>query len=422
MRTKKLLAPVALAVFALASLATLERSHESGSLTISARNDAQALFCCSRFVAAVKRAVAPIAKVAQAAAKTVTSVAKTVATTVKAGVQAATKVVTKVANAVVKGVQGVAELAKKGLTAIADAVKNGLLALGDLLKWVWEQMRDKLLKPVGDYFKGLIDKAKAALDGLVKKALAGLQGVFMDKVIAPAMKFAFEKLFPNGQKALEKIKDIAQRILGKAERVAAQADAFAETVQAFAEKNMAKYEAGLAKFDSALDKWTSITLADLAGQLVEWAREKVEQFVRGKTVELLSKAYELVEGPINLGKTAALSAISSIPFCGGAIAGAADVVITMGLKLLRSEGFKFIANKAGELAGKAVDWVGSFLVKGAGALDAKIQPVIQPIIAMVKPWVEKALGMVTQVKDKWKMLRTKLGQAKSTLAGLAATK
>jgi len=94
------------------------------------------------------------------------------------------------------------------------------------------------------------------------------------------------------------------------------------------------------------------------------------------------------------------------------LAGAADVIITQGLSMLREAGFNFIAQKAGELTGSIVDKLGSFIVRGAGALDAKVRPYVD----MIKPYIDKAVSFVSQVKSSWFKLRDKLRQAGEVLA------
>jgi hypothetical protein len=139
---------------------------------------------------------------------------------------------------------------------------------------------------------------------------------------------------------------------------------------------------------------------------------KIQEFVKGKTIDLLDMAYGLVEVPINAGKAAALGAISSIPFVGGVLSGVCDVIITQGLKLLREAGFSFVAEQAAKLAGMVVDKIGGYLIKGAAWADNKLQP----IVAKVKPLIDKAMEFVKGVKDKWFMLRDKLKQAGQMLA------
>lgn len=438
--------PIIIISFLFVSLVTVSESSDRGEMSISIDNEASALFCCRRILRKVRGAVRRATRaVSRAARQTVRAVSRTanrvsrgvtkvtrgidkavkntankIGKGVKKAAQGVAKGVKNVTNKIVKGVEGVAALAKKGLTAVGDAVKKGLLAMKDLLAWVWKTMKNKLLRPVANYFKGAVDRAKGALQRLVNKAVASLRGVFMDRVLAPAMGLAFKKLFPNGNETLNKVKAIAERVLGRVDRVVQQSEAFAEAMQALAAKNLTRYTTALARFDAALKRWTTITLADLAGQLVAWAKERVEQFVRGKTLDLLSKAYKVVETPINAGKTAALSAISSIPVVGGAIAGAADVVITTGLGVLRDKGFQFIGNEAAKLAGRAVNWIGTYVVRGAAAIDRKLQPVLQPILATLKPLVQRALGLVGTVQTKWSALRNKLHRARAVLANAQA--
>ena len=440
MRARAFISLASAAVFTLVSVAALQR-NDDGSASVGFVQEADALFCCSRLVRAVSsgfravtrvvsqagRAVVQTAqRVGQAVARTAQTVGRAVGQTVQKVGQAVGQAAQKVGQAVTsvakgalelakKGVAGLQELAKKGLEGlkqIGELVKKGLMALGDLLKWVWETMRTKLLKPVGDFFKGLFDKAKAAMKKLVDKALGALKGIFESKVLQPAIEWALGKILPGGQATLDKVKAFVQRILGKVQALVDRGNEFAETVQALAEKNVAKYQAAFAKFEAGLTKWTNITLADIAAQLVEMVKGKIQEFVKGKTIDLLDMAYGLVEVPINAGKAAALGAIATIPFVGGLLSGAADVIITQGLKMLREMGFNFVGEQAAKLAGMVVDKIGGYLIKGAAWADNKLQP----IVAKVKPLIDKAMEFVKGVKDKWFMLRDKLKQAGQMLA------
>jgi uncharacterized protein YoxC len=451
MKARVFLSLASAAVFTLVSVVALQR-NDDGSASVGLVQEADALFCCRRLVRAVSSAFRGVAHTVQKAGQAVGQAAKQVGQAVgqaakqvgqavgqatkqvgqavgqaakqvgQAVGQAAKQVgqaVSTVAKGAIdlakKGVEGIKELAKKGLEGlkqVGELVKKGLMALGDLLKWVWESMRDKLLKPVGDYFKGLFDKAKAAMQQLVDKALGSLKGIFETKVLQPAVEWALGKILPGGQATLDKVKGFVQRILGKVQSLVERGNEFAETVQALAERNVAKYQAAFAKFEAGLNKWTNITLADIATRLVEMVKGKIQEFVRAKTIDLLDMAYGLVETPINAGKAAALGAISSIPFVGGVLSGAADVIITQGLKALREAGFNFVAEQAAKLAGIVVDKIGGYLVKGAAWADTKLQP----IVAKVKPLIDRAMEFVQGVKDKWFKLRDKLRQAGELLA------
>jgi hypothetical protein len=407
MKSKKLAIAAGILGFACASLLSLERDpHGRGAMRFG--SEAHALFL-GKVWNGIKKGVS-------GAVKTVGNVVKkgaeAVGNVVKKGAEAVGKAAKDVGGAIVKGVQGVAELAKKGVEAVGEAVKKGLLALKDLLSWVWNTMKDKLLHPVGDFFKNMIEKAKQAVQALVDKAKQALEGIFNGQVIIPALVWAFENIFPGGKEMLAKLRNFVERILGKAEALTARGNEFTEVVQALADRNLERYQAAMSKFEAGLTQWTNINLEQLAGQLVEYAKDRILEFVRSKTVDLLEKAYSLVERPIELGKTAALSAISTIPFVGGVLSGAADVVITLGLKMLRDLGFKFVADKVAELAGKAVDAVGGYLVRGAAALDSKLQP----ILAKIRPFLNQALEVANGVKTKWFTLRDKLKQAGELLA------
>jgi hypothetical protein len=181
----------------------------------------------------------------------------------------------------------------------------------------------------------------------------------------------------------------------------------AAVMTAIQANDAAAYRDAMSKFEAGLVEWTTIKLEDIVASLVESLRGKITEFVKARVLDLLDKGFSLIERPIELGKNAALSAIASIPVAGGMLRGAADVIITQGLKLLRSMGFQFVAGKAAELAGKAVDALTPFLLKGAAALDEKLKPIVEKM----KPYLQEALKLVGGVRDEWFKLRDKLREA-----------
>jgi hypothetical protein len=411
----------AAASFAAASLVALDPAPGGeASLAVTPRAEALLFRRIARSVGnafrSATRAVGDAARnVGRAVGDAARNVGKAVGRAASTVVNAVKSVAEQAVELAKKGAAGLAELAKKGvegLKAMGDLVKKGLIALGDLLEFVWKQFRDKLLGPVKDFFRNMIEKAKAAMEKLVDAAKQKLGEVFQAKVIVPALAWAIENLLPGGKEALSRIKVFVQRLLGKAESLAARQEELAAVTEALAGGDPSAYRVAMSKFEAGLNQWTNITLPDIVTQLIGDIRERIVEFVQGKTVDLLEMAYSVVEKPIELGKNAALSAIATIPFVGGLLRGAADFVITNGLKLLRSLGFQFVASKAAELAGKAVDALTPYLVRGAGALDAKLRPIVDRF----KPYLDEAMKLVGGVRDEWFKLRDKLKEAGQRLA------
>jgi hypothetical protein len=173
----------------------------------------------------------------------------------------------------------------------------------------------------------------------------------------------------------------------------------------------------MAAFEKGLNDWTNIKLVDIVGKLIEYGKERLGEFIRAKTVELLDKAYGLVETPIMIGKTAVVNAIRAIPFVGGVLGGAVDFLLTQGLKLLREMGFKWVGDKAAELVGKIFETkiakkIEAWVLKGAAKLDGYLQPVMDKI----KPYLKEALKAAGVVQEKWFILRDKLRKAGEILA------
>jgi len=190
----------------------------------------------------------------------------------------------------------------------------------------------------------------------------------------------------------------------------------AAVMQALQAGDAAAYRTAMAQFESGLNAWTNVGLKEIVTGFIDDLRLKLTELVKGRTVDLLNKAFQLVEQPIEAGKKAALAAISAIPGVGGMLRGAADVVLTQGLSLLRSMGFEMVGLKAAQLAQKALTDLSPFLIKGASALDSALQPVVRKM----KPYFDAALKQVQGVRAEWFKLRDKLRKAGESLGKKAA--
>jgi ElaB/YqjD/DUF883 family membrane-anchored ribosome-binding protein len=272
----------------------------------------------------------------------------------------------------------------------------------DPVKWVWEKFRDGVLNKVLDFIKKPIEAAKNGLKALIDKALSGLKALLESKVLIPALVWALPKIFPSADKFFKYV----QQIAGKAEMLMATAEKYAAVVDAFVQKNAQKMQQAIGESGSTMDLIQKFNVSMIVDILMNVAREKLLPFIKSKTIDLLNMAFGLIEGPIELGKAAACSAIGSIPIVGGILRGAADFIITEGLKLLRQKGFEFVADKAAELAGKVLDAIGNQL-KG---LAAKVDDKIAPILDKVKGFLAEAAKYIGPIKEAWAKAKDVLGQ------------
>jgi hypothetical protein len=296
---------------------------------------------------------------------------------------------------------------------VGGAVEVGFVAKAqafDPVSWVWEKFRKGVLDKVADFIRKPIEAAKKGLQSLVDKALNALKNLFMEKVLGPALNWALEKIFPGAEKFMTYL----EQALGKVESLMNAAEKYAEAVDAIIMKNAQKFESVIGQVDSSLDVIHKFNVQMVVDILLSIAKEKADAFIKAKTIELLNKAYSLVETPIELGKIAACTALGSIPVVGGLLRGAADFIITMGLKLLRTKGFEFVAQKAVELANKAIDWIGNKL-KGVAA---KIDVAIGPVLDKIKGFIDKAMSFVAPIKDAFNKVKSGLMKAKDVMATL----
>jgi hypothetical protein len=298
---------------------------------------------------------------------------------------------------------------------VGGSVEVGFIAKAqafDPVGYVWEKFRKGVLEKVADFIRKPIEAAKKGLQSLIDKALASLKNLFMEKVLVPALQWALEKIFPGAEKFMSYV----EQALGKVESLMNAAEKYAEAVDAIILKNAQKFESVIGQVDSSLDVIHKFNVQMVVDIALAIAKEKADAFIKAKTIELLNKAYSLVETPIEMGKAAACSAIGSIPIVGGLLRGAADFIITQGLKLLRTKGFEFVADEAVELANKAIDWVGAKL-KGVAA---KVDVAIGPVLDKIKGFIDKAVSVVAPVKEAFSKVKAGLLKAKDVMASLKA--
>src|SRR5256885_9183326 len=108
-----------------------------------------------------------------------------------------------------------------------------------------------------------------------------------------------------------------------------------------------------------------------------------------------------------------ISAIGSIPIVGGVIAGAADFIITQGLRLLRSKGFEFVGDQAAKLADGALDRVGRALKSGVAA---GLDRTLAPLVARVQALLARAEKEIAPLRAAFARVDTELAKAKAVLA------
>jgi phage-related protein len=290
----------------------------------------------------------------------------------------------------------------------------------DPVKYVWEKFRDGVLKKVVDLIRRPIEKAKEGLKALIDKAKQALQKVFESDVIIPALIWAIPKIFPKAEKFL----DYVRQVVGAIDKLTAMAQKYRAAIDALIQGNKDKYQEALAGINSSADLIQNFNVSLVVDILIVAAKENAPQFIKAKTIELLDKAYSLIEAPINAGKAAACAAIGSIPIVGGILSGAADFIITEGLKLLRKIGFEFVANKAAELANKAIDAIGRKLKGLAANVDSKIAPILDKVKGFLKEaekYVAPLKAAYAKVKMGLEMASKKGGLGTIVGVGLART-
>jgi hypothetical protein len=285
------------------------------------------------------------------------------------------------------------------VTIVSEA-QAGLL--DDPIGHIWNFLKDQVFGKIGALISAPIEQAKQALQNVINQAKQAISNLFMEHVLQPAINWALDKVFPGGAAGFEKVKNAIARVFGAVDGMIDRVAGWADAALAIAERSPQRLQGAQAKFNAVLEKLKNFNLQQLVDILLPLAQEKLTEFVKSKTVELLEKAWSFIEKPIEAGKTAAISAIGSIPIIGGVISGAANAIITTGLAELRKAAFDFISSKAAELAGNALVQLGAWVRKGAAGADAWLQPaynVFRGLLDQAKPLIEKALAVYQKMKD-----------------------
>jgi hypothetical protein len=324
-----------------------------------------------------------------------------------------------------KGAQWVADRAKEAANWVGEQVAKvgkALQELGDKLNigelfkdpvgYLWRLLRDKILQPAIKFFSEPIEAAKRALADLVEKAKNEAGKVLQEQVLVPAIKWAVNKIFGNN--AFERLMGIAQRILGNVDKMLAQAEAVQAAFKALAEKNLQKFDQVMGQVKGHIDQLKEMRVSGLINAVVDYAQGRLTEFIRAKATDLLNSALNMVEGPINAGKAAAVAGIGSIPFVGGVLAGAADFVITEGLKTLRKMAVDFVINEVVKFVTPFLNTVAGFLKQQGARAEAWLQPILdalKPIVASIQEKIGPAVAA-------YEGLAANLAKARETVARL----
>jgi hypothetical protein len=297
------------------------------------------------------------------------------------------------------------------------AVSIGPLAhaglLDDPIGHLWSFLRENVLAKVAEFVTAPIESAKQGLMAVIQKAIESVSNLFMEHVIQPAIRWALEKVFPGGEAGLAKMRSAISRFFGTVDGAIERVASLAEAALAVAEGNPARLRTAQEKLEAFLEKLKGLNLQTLVGILMPIAREKLEQFVRGKTIELLDGASALVEAPLEAGKTAAVTALGSIPVVGGVVAGVADGLITYGLGELRKAAFGFVGQRAAELASSALDRLSAALTQGAAVGDAWLEPayqVLRAALSQAQSYIGPILATYERIKGTFRALEALLSQ------------
>lgn len=280
----------------------------------------------------------------------------------------------------------------------------------DPVSFVWEKFKHGVLDKVTEFIRKPIDAAKDGLQKLINTAIEKIKTLFSEKVLTPALVWALEKIFPKAEKILA----YAQQIVGKVEGWMNIADKYANAVDALIVNNANKFSSVMGEVTTSMDVIQKFNLTMVVDILIVIAKEKAAEYIKSKAIELLDWAYGLIEGPIELGKAAACTAIGSIPFVGGLLRGAADFIITKGLVLLRDKGFAFVAEQAVKLGDMAITAIGDKLKGLAGKVDEKIAPFLDK----VKGFISKIAGYIGPIKDAFSKVTAGLNKAQQTVAAM----
>jgi hypothetical protein len=262
--------------------------------------------------------------------------------------------------------------------------------LDNPVQWVWENTQKPLLDKIKESIMAPIEAAKAKLQAIIESAKKALEDLFMENVILPGLRWAIERIIPGGAEGLKKVQNAIARYIGKIDAMIERAESIADAALAIVERSPTRLRSAGEKLEGVIEKLKSLNLQKLVEIVVGIWSEKLAQFVKSKAIQLLEKAWQLIEKPINAGKQMAIAAVGSIPFCGGVLSGVVNVLVTSGLKFLRNAVFEFVGNKAAELATTGLQKVGEWIAKGAGAVDRWLEPIRNAM----RPLLDKALEML----------------------------
>lgn len=283
----------------------------------------------------------------------------------------------------------------------------------DAVGYVWNKFRKGVLGKVKDFIRGPIDAAKRGVKRLIDTAVSKLKTLFTNKVMMPALVFALGKLFPR----VEKVLAYVRQVVGKVDHWVNVADKYAAAVDAFIMGQAQKFKQHVGEASNALDVIARVDANMIVNILITIAKEKASAFIKAQAVSLLNKAYQLLEKPIQMGKAAACSAIGSIPLVGGVLRGAADLIITQGLALLRDKGFDFVANEAVTLGNRALDAIGKQLLGVAVRVDRTIAPVLDK----VKGFISRVAAFIAPLRKAFTKVKAGLNAATKTVGTLRAS-
>ncbi len=282
----------------------------------------------------------------------------------------------------------------------------------DPVGYVWRVFRDKVLRKVFDFIRRPFERAKAKLQSIIHSAIEKAKAFLKDRVIAPAMRWALEHIFP----AADKILTYVQQKMGDVDNLMKTGEHYAAAVDAAIMGKLAPYKEAMGGVSSTMELIQKFHVSMVVDVLVQVAKEKIDPFIKSKVLDVLNWAWGIIEGPIMTAKAAVVSLVTAIPIVGGVLAAGLDLLLTKGLQMLKDKGFAFIQEKAVELGNKAIDWIGSKLRGVAARADDKIAPILDRI----RGFVAKAEGVVAKVKDAFARVNAGLDKARSTLNQLRA--
>jgi hypothetical protein len=307
----------------------------------------------------------------------------------------------------------------KGL--IASEWERAKELLRDPVGYVWKHMKERLLQLWDELVIKPVNKAKEALEAAVNGVRASAEGLLRDHVITPAMKWAIDKVF--GDKTYEKVVDIANKILGSVEKAQARDGAAQEALEALAERDLAKFDAAFGRYEAQIADLKGMRAGGLLSGVVDYAQDRLTDFIRGKAVDLFNNVFDKFEIPLDAIKTAAVTSLGSIPFAGGILAGLADFIITEGIRWLREKAVEFVAQKVVELVTPLLNNLSAALKKVVGRAEGFLQPIIdalRPVLADVNQRVATMVASYERVAAKLKEARARIAAESASAAAEGA--